>query len=285
MTKKSMTTKTSDRRGFTLAELLVVVAIIAILVAVSIVIFTGKQKEAKETVCKANRESLKHHIVADYLSGDLETLNDEVLKTYIELDKEGDKEMCPSGGTYYIQFTENTKTFEGGFSIRCKYHDDGVGGDGASGFFGDGFTDALKKIDEKYKDYFGQGSFKMIDSGADSDRSKEVEKIFQEYHIDLDQEGAKTWAYGNNNGKKLYWSSVDIQKKNEGDIVPFIRYNAQTKTYTVWNVKIKMGDETVNGEGYKAFGGEAGNVLGPKEGEQTYENAKKLYDSLTKKQN
>ena len=39
-------------KGFTLAELLVVVAIIAILVAVSIVIFTGKQTEARATVCE-----------------------------------------------------------------------------------------------------------------------------------------------------------------------------------------------------------------------------------------
>ena len=71
-------------KGFTLAELLVVVAIIAILVAVSIVIFTGKQKEARATVCEANRTSLKHHLAADYMSGDLDQLNQDVLDQYIK---------------------------------------------------------------------------------------------------------------------------------------------------------------------------------------------------------
>ncbi len=291
MTKKSMTTKTSDRRGFTLAELLVVVAIIAILVAVSIVIFTGKQKEAKETVCKANRESLKHHIVADYLSGDLETLNDEVLKTYIEMDKEGDKEMCPSGGTYYIQFTENTKTFEGGFSIRCTYHDDGKNSDVASGFSGAGFLKALTEIDNNgvIKEYFK--THLTIDSGAtDSERSKTVERILKENDIDLEKEGVKTWAYryykqgDNKYNKMLYWSSVDIQQKNPGEEVPFIRYNVQTKTYTVWNVSVKKGEGTQYKE-YRAIDSEKGSTLGPEVGKQTYENAKKVYEDALKKYN
>ncbi|MEG2785480.1 MAG: prepilin-type N-terminal cleavage/methylation domain-containing protein, partial [Anaerovoracaceae bacterium] len=43
-----------NKKGFTLAELLVVVAIIAILVAVSIPIFSGKLEEARKNTDLAN---------------------------------------------------------------------------------------------------------------------------------------------------------------------------------------------------------------------------------------
>ena len=43
-----------NRKGFTLAELLIVVAIIAVLVAISIPIFTGQMEKAREAADAAN---------------------------------------------------------------------------------------------------------------------------------------------------------------------------------------------------------------------------------------
>lgn len=57
-----------NKKGFTLAELLVVVAIIAILVAVSIPIFTGKLEEARKSTDAANVRAAKAAIVTEYLS-------------------------------------------------------------------------------------------------------------------------------------------------------------------------------------------------------------------------
>lgn len=59
--------KISKRGGFTLAELLVVVAIIAILVAVSIPIFTGKLNEARQNTDKANVRAAKAAMVTEFL--------------------------------------------------------------------------------------------------------------------------------------------------------------------------------------------------------------------------
>ena len=59
-----------NKKGFTLAELLVVVAILAILVAVSIPIFTGKLSEARVATDAANLRAAKAVAVNEYLQSE-----------------------------------------------------------------------------------------------------------------------------------------------------------------------------------------------------------------------
>lgn len=70
-----------NKKGFTLAELLVVVAIIAILVAVSIPIFTGKLNEARENTDAANVRAAKAVAVTEYLQTE-EKQNSEYIGYY-----------------------------------------------------------------------------------------------------------------------------------------------------------------------------------------------------------
>ena len=58
----------NGKKGFTLAELLVVVAIIAVLVAISIPIFTAQLNKAKEATDAANLRAAKGAAVTQYLS-------------------------------------------------------------------------------------------------------------------------------------------------------------------------------------------------------------------------
>ena len=57
-----------SRNGFTLAELLIVVAIIGVLVAISIPIFSGQLDKAKIATDQANVRSAKAAAVAEFLT-------------------------------------------------------------------------------------------------------------------------------------------------------------------------------------------------------------------------
>lgn len=62
-----------NKKGFTLAELLIVVAIIAVLVAIAIPIFSSQLEKSREAVDAANIRAAYAEISADALTGDLPT--------------------------------------------------------------------------------------------------------------------------------------------------------------------------------------------------------------------
>ena len=62
--------KRMNKKGFTLAELLIVVAIIAVLVAVSIPVFTSQLAKARLATNQANARAAKAAAIAAYLEDD-----------------------------------------------------------------------------------------------------------------------------------------------------------------------------------------------------------------------
>lgn len=62
--------KVNNKKGFTLAELLVVLAILAILVAVAIPLFTGALSNAEQTAINANVRAVRAAAVTEILTND-----------------------------------------------------------------------------------------------------------------------------------------------------------------------------------------------------------------------
>lgn len=62
--------KKMNKKGFTLAELLIVVAIIAVLVAISIPIFSSQLEKSREAVDAANIRAEYAEILADAITGE-----------------------------------------------------------------------------------------------------------------------------------------------------------------------------------------------------------------------
>lgn len=60
--------KKNNKKGFTLAELLIVVAIIAVLAGISIPVFTAQRDRANAAVDVANIRALYAEAMADYVS-------------------------------------------------------------------------------------------------------------------------------------------------------------------------------------------------------------------------
>jgi len=60
--------KLFNKKGFTLAELLIVVAIIAVLTAIAIPVFTAQLNKAKYATDEANARSIYAELTSDYLA-------------------------------------------------------------------------------------------------------------------------------------------------------------------------------------------------------------------------
>lgn len=60
--------KKNNKKGFTLAELLIVVAIIAVLVAIAIPVFTTQLEKSREATDMSNLRAAYAEVMAEYLS-------------------------------------------------------------------------------------------------------------------------------------------------------------------------------------------------------------------------
>ncbi len=78
--KKMLKKLMKKEEGFTLAELLIVVAIIAVLVAVSIPIFTAQLEKSRESTDMANLRAAKAAAVSAYLTQEAPLFNDGAME-------------------------------------------------------------------------------------------------------------------------------------------------------------------------------------------------------------
>lgn len=106
--------------GFTLAELLVVVAIVLVLVAIAVPVFTGSLERTEEATCAANRHHVKVMVSDAYLLDNSITVDTTLVQTYAKKleDQNSGHALCPSGGNYSFE----GDPAKGSIIIKCSKH-------------------------------------------------------------------------------------------------------------------------------------------------------------------
>ena len=97
------------KKGFTLMEMLIVIAIIAVLIAIAIPIFTSQLEQSREATDKSNLRSAYAEVVATYL-----TNNSTASVTVPAQQKEAGWQS--EGGSSYITIGTELKTSASGVS-------------------------------------------------------------------------------------------------------------------------------------------------------------------------
>lgn len=158
--------KKIKKKGFTIAELLVVVAIIGILVAVSIPIFTGQLEKAREATDIANLRAAKAAGIAAVISGQLED------GTKIE----AGKDYWYNIDTGKYQTSQLSSGYGKGTSAGSYYYSKGEKGSNCNNEYGYNSTTA-------YKD----GAIEM--SYEETNGTKTIRIYFKEYNKIYNQGG------------------------------------------------------------------------------------------------
>ena len=233
----------TNQQGFTLAELLVVVAIIGILVAISVPVFAAQLERSREATDMANVRVAYAEVLTAVNSGDVNESRIVPLKQKEDVWQTPRKVMI--GG-----ITENdTNNWIGNPTAKgsCKvYYDPAIGpvlqwsrefSNIHNPFNNSGVLDYIHKT-------YGSNVNLEIDSGCTS--SKMV-KLIQPF-IDEDKNRSSlmktgTWAYmgsvsdtgsdHKNQDRYWFWTSVDINKNGfqAGETVPMIVSTADGKFY------------------------------------------------------
>lgn len=104
--------------GFTLAELLIVVAILLVLIAIAVPLFTGALGKAEDATCASNRRSVQSLFLTNYTLGDDKNSNSVFEKCVSSLKAENNEVACPTGGTYAIKDDDG----QGHIVVQCSRH-------------------------------------------------------------------------------------------------------------------------------------------------------------------
>ena len=234
-----------SRKGFTLAELLIVVAIIAVLVAVAIPVFGSQLEKSREAADLANVRAAYAEVLTEANMG---IYNKEVIVNLKQKQydwqsadvitiggishsvKEGDTDNWigkpGAGGTCKVSFDQKTGT-------KFVWSGDGTSASNSYDMSED-FFKTLESSGCLNLDLIKNNTNFEIDSKASSSTFvPEIEKVLGEQS--LLKNG--TWAFlGNGRAEKkseryLFWTSFDIDKVGVGKQIPILIQTGDEKYY------------------------------------------------------
>lgn len=272
-----MTLSIRNSRGFTLAELLITVAIIGVLVAISIPVFASQTEKSREATDLSNVRAAYAEVMAEAITENMEYQ----AKTVPLKQKQDDWQSADSvtiGGITHAKGEGDTDHWKGipGAGGKCTVSFDskkgilfdwtGGSGDGNESGPAINFSEDIHGIVEgtglltQYK----TSMFEMDSKSPNSGMVPQVEKLLGA--DSLLKHG--TWAYlgDTRDGFKstyLFWTSVDTNAVGAGQTIPVIVsketggfYISETTTAARTKGKqtyIAIADHIPNGNGFRPY--------------------------------
>lgn len=230
-----------NKNGFTLMEMLIVIAIIAVLIAVAIPVFASQLEKAREATDLANVRSAYAQVSTEALLGDSETTVTVNLKQ-----KQADWQSVDPvniGGIVHSKSQGNTDNWKGvaapnGTCVVSYKEDYGIiltwSGKADSSIskypFNTNETDffpLLYKTDF-WQDMKNNTNFEFDSRCPDSQYVPSITAAIKELDNSLLQQPDCTWAYlgdgrdGQKANRYLFWTSLDTDKVGAGNKIPVI---------------------------------------------------------------
>ena len=232
-----MTLSTRNSRGFTLAELLITVAIIGVLVAISIPVFASQMEKSREATDLSNVRAAYAEVMAEAITENMEYQK----KTVPLKQKQDDWQSADSvtiGGITHAKGEEDTDHWKGipraggtctvSFDSKKGILFDWTGGSGDGNESGPAidFNENIHKIVEQTK-LLTENKTSMFEMDSRCPNSVMVPQVKEKLAANsLLKYG--TWAYlgdTRDNSKKstyLFWTSVNTDEVGPGTKIPVI---------------------------------------------------------------
>lgn len=120
-----------NKKGFTLVELIGVIALLAVVALITIPIMTNSIKKSKEKTYIAQVKNIissaKKWVVANGPKSDKEfnitlseLLNDKIIENDLVIDPRDDTNMVDNGACVFVNYNDSNKTYSYLFSNNCK---------------------------------------------------------------------------------------------------------------------------------------------------------------------
>lgn len=253
--------KSKSDSGFTLIEIIIAVAILAILIGIAVPMILGHVNKTKKTVCDSNIQTLMDVYLLRLAEADGPEeagISDVVADEFPQAEvTEGTATsckctgLCPAGGEYDISITKEKLT------VNCSVH-------GAiSTATGNEFIEAAFKTDV-FEEYFFTKGKKSMDSEApgtvDTPYAQKIKDALKAGGLVLDENSSWRIFKANDNEFNVFITDKNIAGMSVGDTVNAVKYvadrNGTVVAETSGKVSVKNGDNgsyrIINGESFKA---------------------------------
>lgn len=279
------------RNGFTLMEMLIVIAIIAVLIVIAIPVFASQLEKSREAADLANVRSAYAQVSAEVLLGDptatvtvdlkqkqadWQSLDPVNIGGIVHYKKQGDtdnwKGVAAPNGTCVVSYNED-------YGIILTWS--GKADPSASKYpFNTNVTDFFSLLygTDFWNDMKDKSNFEFDSRCPDSKYVPAISDEIKKLDNSLLQQPDCTWAYlgngkdGQEANRYLFWTSLNTNDVGAGKSIPVIIQTGDGRYYVS---ETTTGKRTKNDKDYVAVS----ESLTPDQYKQTLENGKK-YSSL-----